>query len=520
MSKRRNVRRKNDTKQTKEVEGMSKPRAAANDVSWYTRYPQLTAASAAIPYPYRPGMRVNMSSRFGNGMAYVVPGVMSIDWTPSIGTSENSTDPASLVARELYTKVRSSFSSSLDAQAPDFVIYLTCLDSIFSYIATLKRIYRTLVAYNPDNYATPDVLLSAMGLSEWERDFLSEHRTEFFGIINELILMVRKFRCPGEFDIFNRHYWMNDKVFSDDASLNSQFYVFRQAYYYQYKELKTPHGVPAAGASTVKSPFGGTNSNTVNVAFSFGKRLIQSLSDWDDAYTINGYLERAFMNAPYFTVDDLQMDETLDISYEPEVLLQIENIHTLQVAGSETMEYNNLEISQDPLTNSIIYKPIVRLAADGDPVTRGMDTLNPVLNVRSPAPTLVDTIVASRLHVNINIENAELDDGNYQYSVVCGTELPGAITIWRNEFTQKDSTYGWVSHKPFYSYIYSTGNLTDIIDIAAFDWHPQVYLFNDDDEYKYVVPVFDVHNITTMNQAALANIHRVCVLSEWNAFNA
>lgn len=34
------------------------PHSALNDVSWYTRYPELSVASASIPYPNKPGMRV------------------------------------------------------------------------------------------------------------------------------------------------------------------------------------------------------------------------------------------------------------------------------------------------------------------------------------------------------------------------------------------------------------------------------------------------------------------------------
>lgn len=187
------------------------PQNATNDITWYAKYPALLASAASVPFPYRPGMLLPLDERANQP----IPGVLSVNWIPSIGKASAPSDPINIACHEIFGAVRSAFSAELAVDAPDFGIYFVCLDSIFSYLASLKRVFRCLNAYTPENYATPDGVLNALGIPTVAQVALRQNKMELFSVINELIAMSRKFLCPALFPLFNRHYWLSDNVYCD-----------------------------------------------------------------------------------------------------------------------------------------------------------------------------------------------------------------------------------------------------------------------------------------------------------------
>lgn len=341
--------------------------SSLNDLSWYSRYPDLLIAGASFPYPYRPGMRtgkvfdvdVDAIGATANDINFItVPGVMSLDWVPSVGSSTSVLDPASIVAKELFARVRSSFSGSLAADPPDFVIYLMALDSIYSYLAWLKRVNRTVSTFSPDNRMVPEGVLMSMGFSLDNIAELQQRKMELFSITNELIKMSRKFTCPAVMDYFNRHYWMNDNVYTDAPSANSQFYVFNQTHWYKFALLPTPDSVQAGGLTLVELQI--PSSQVVEYLYNFGKQLITALAESDDSYIISGYLMRAFEGTPSFTVADLEYGEIITPVYVEEVLSQIENSTAVPFPSGATYDaVVDGDVTQDPKTNRVLCAPAV-----------------------------------------------------------------------------------------------------------------------------------------------------------------
>lgn len=484
--------------------------SARNDISWYSKYPELLVAAASVPYPYRPGMKINIGTDMASGtpkpLMYRMPGVLSMGWAPSCGWSEDVTSPASIACKELYARVRKAYSGSLEADPPDFLIYLMALDSIYSYIGALKRVYRVLNAYTPNNYALPDELAAHLGVIPTDVQILQSDRMHMYEVINTLIHMSEKFVCPAVMDIFNRHYWMNDNVYCDANSPSAQLYVFRQEYYYRYALQNTPDGVPAGGleALTVDGVW-----NSVDSMFEFGKHLIDSLAASDDAYTISGYLMRAFEGEPSFKVALLDYDERLELSYEPEVLTQIENATALWDGKSPTISLN---VSQDPKTNSIISRPTISYANNTPWIVskETPETFAILVNVHSDNPTVADTVIASRLKTAMVGAGSE-----EQYKIVAGTEIVvGMYYTFRDNRDWLWRLDHLVSDAP---------EIEKVFLLEAFDWHPIQWM-------QYVGGVgetanthramaWDIANMTTITLAQLENINRVCIYSEFNAFN-
>lgn len=488
-------RRRDSTDKTTTDERLS----PLNDFSWYNHNPALVQAAASLPFPYRPGMRIDLQESTANSVTPItIPGIMGLSWCPTIGTSRTATDPAAVAGKEIYAQVRNAFSGSLDVDAPDFIIYFMALDSIFSLIGMLKRAYRILNTYTPMNYDIPDNLLVALGIpTTWKQD-----RMLLYQYINELVGLTHKFQCPAVFDIFNRHYWMNDNVYTDAASANSQMYVFRQSYFYKFAMLDTPTaGVQAGGLSCVALPL-----TTVKSAYDFGKQLIEALAGSDDAYTISGYLRRAYDGYPLFTVDELRMDEVFTPVFVPEVLQQIENSMTTFNTGSWDPTTN--AVSQDPATNALICVPKMSGSIDSQVVG-----IKPFLSIRSDMPSVVDVVEASRLTSYVD------STGN----IHCASEIPLSWTM----FVNGDSNYT-MSQIQYVDCSVSSGipgtNVYNLLRsfaaVEAFDWRPMgILVLKRSDAITTTQFRGDVHNVTTFSPAQLDEIHKMCLYSLFNSFN-
>lgn len=462
---------------------------AMNDISWYSRYPNLLAAAGSFPYPNRPGMTLQLGQFTDPSDAtktynrnFTIPGVMVLDWLPTIGNSATATDPASVAAKEFYARVRTAYSSDLAVDAPDFLVYIMALDSLFSYIAWLKRLYRVLTAWTPDNYVLPDVLLTAMGLKYKDIVNLRANKTQLWQCINELVLQSRKFTCPAVMDIFNRHYWMSDNVYTDEMSINSQFYMFNLRAVLKYADLQIDtEGHTASGLQCTPLPNCSQTGRLQQDAFgpidfyNFGLSLIEALVAWDDAYTIIGYLGRAFQGTPNFVVDELPIDQPFTPQYVPEVLMQIENSRTIYGAGAINFPYQGFNITQNPLTNAVICAPeVVGLFnnADGNGLLGGGWSIPPILSVRSDAPTVGDSVIASRLQAAV--KSYVSVSGTVTYTIYCGTEVP---LTWRlvtetNDLTDRLGGTIYPQTPTLDNGADSVINYLLWLTVEQFDWHP------------------------------------------------
>lgn len=528
-------RSKSEAKEDFKAAAQKNSRPYDNDLSWYAHNPTLLADAANFPYPNRPGMQLAYTSE-SNAYKYVLPGILSLEWMPSIGVSASPSDPASILGNEIYSRVRNAFSGDLKADGPDYVMYILALDSIFAYIANLKRIYRIMTAWTPDNRHLPENVLNALDVEAPTLDNLRKDRVQFHQYINQLVLMTRKFVCPGDFDYINRHYWMNDNVYTDRASINSQFYVFRQIGYLQFAMLPNTDGVDAPGVKMVKDPLWGATSPNNLTAFQlykFGEDLINSLSTWDEVYTINGYLQRAYEGSPTFVVDELPFDSVLVPVYSEEVLSQIENATCVPLNVNSTTDFSGLNITQNTKTNSVVAAPrfVYTQPSGASPLSsyRFFENLKPYINLRSDNPTAAMNVEATRLKCQVAVNVSPAGEG---YTITanissCASEIVTGYVLsgTRSYNGQLANTVHYLTSvlqfKPndtwdIRQYMWAYGLL------SSFDWHPiTTYLYTDNSG----IPVNailngDVANITYIDRNALENLHTVCLYSLLNSFNS
>lgn len=516
--------------------------SSLNDFSWYDRYPQLLDAAGRFPFPYKPGMEFKPGTIItGSGstkstitpQGYMIPGVMSLKWVPTVGWSEDVTSPASIAAKEIYAKVRSKFSGSLDADAPDFLVYIVALDSIFSYIGMLKRLYRSLDAYSGMNFNTPDVLLRAMGVpSQARADELRRDKAKLNYIINTLVRASRKFAMPNVMDYFNRHYWMNDNVYTDEATMNSQFYVFRQFGYYIFSILNTSGATPAegetgaSGLTMMEDPWEsiGSSDSAVDYLYTYGNNMITMLASSEDAYTISGYLMRAYEGSEQFVVAELPFDEKLTPVYQPEVLAQIENSKgVVHRAGAAFItNFEGLNVWQNPATNSVLHMPVLANGAAGNTSSSNSYStlgLTDVFSIRSDTPSVQDIVVASRLHPAYGLSS----DGT-GVAIYAASEIPLEWTVYSRAGVEArvPSVMVVESANLKQQTAVNNANLGAVLNVAAFDWAPLIVAVHvtgsTADDFTYEI-VGDIHNVTPVDLELLRELNRVCAYSEFNAFS-
>lgn len=506
---------------TKDCEKAGPSKSGMNDISWYTRNPNLIAAAGSFPYPYRPGMQIrdlltmyaNDGTVKANNADFRIPGAIAVSWVPSVGHSVTTTSPVSVTAAQIYAKVREAYSSDLEVDPPDFIMYLMALDNIFSYIAFLKRIYRIINAYSPDNRFIPNELLKCIGgLGDTQIQQLRTNKTRFWQEINTLVLQSRRFKCPAFMDIFNRHYWMNDNVYLDHPSIASQMYIFNQLYWMKFQEVDAQGhpGTKVSGLVYESYPTWSTGVDADVSLYQYGAELIEALTNWDTSYTINGYLKRAYGDVPSFIVDELQLGEVFEPIYSEEVLTQIENIKPLQ----ETPNISSVQITQT-IDASIVYSD---LSAVPTTYSGNYFEITPILNVRSDNPTIADTVVASRLCSfgvpTVTDASKTVPDATRIYA---GTEIVMEIIVcgWNINSTGDPSFTASVL-KP----AVASGDASPALmaSVSQWDWHPITYVVNSSTVDTQAYLFGDITNVTKVDLDALQNLHDVCLYSEFGSY--
>lgn len=517
--------------------------SSLNDFSWYNRYPILTAGVGRQAFPYRPGMAIPAIS-FDVSTPYSVPGVMAVYWAPSAGWSRTTDSPISTVAREVWAKVRREFSSTIEVDPPDFIPYIMALDSLYSFIGALSRCYKLLDWYSANNHVTPDGLLTAMGCNNTLIQSMRDNKADFNLAINLLIKQVLKFTLPFDMDIVSRHFWLNSNVYTDAATINSQFYLFHQVLYYKYGTAPVGEdgkGTDSATACTyISAPW--YSARKYSDLINFGYTLLTALNESDDAYTMNGYLLRAYGLRSGITLDDLPITSEFEAAYVPEVLAQIENCQPI-MSHYDGWDTNPLLLQdggiwQDPTTNTVFCKPYV--------TTSGLDLLtNPALgsdqvafSIRSDEPTIEDVIVASRLKSQLRLATSADNLGVEGYPVIAGTEITISINIWTRQKANALVTWSQTSYPgravlslatdaaPTNTQQLSIKAFATLAYAGAFDWRPIATLMVNSAVTGTYIPFGcktiisgDVHNLTAINTYDLEKMHEVCVFSEFNAFS-
>lgn len=520
---RRNGQKKKQEGESENIDKSSTKDPVDNDISWYSRYPNLLSAAARIPFAKYPGSGITVS-----GVDTTIPGVLALDYYPSIGISTSDHSAPSQLALELYARVRANYSGELEADGPDIVMYIMSLANVYMYISWCKRVYRTLNSFSPINYNMPNLLLQSYGLSGAAINKLRTQKTEFWGYINQLIAEARTFKVPDEFDVLRRYVWLCDNVFKDTEELSqAQLYVFNPRGFYVFAEQNTPDGIAASGLEMQAMPFDPTispdfTSNPGGALFAYGQGLITALKSWSTSSTINGYLQRAFKDSPWFTMEEVFESDLQVPEYSEEVLGQIENFHGLCIRQDNviTADQVGLAVSQDPKTNAVLCASQVTVKGTAIEMLDVVNTLQMNLR-REDDPS--EVVINSRMIGYVT--KASHSAGQMLYTVDCATELPLGMRYLNAGDVSNDTINSGTFIPPIYSLSGGIGSSLLVAPCAleSFDWHPFVYVVTntggDTPTVDSVAILGDIHTYASVSPQSMRRLHEICLYSEYNAFS-
>lgn len=173
---------------------------AVNDVSWYAQNPELLMDSASISYNTAVGTPLHLmeyaagpNSPLSWTNYYAIPGIYTMRVAPIPGYTIDNSSPINIAARNLYSFVRYVNSGHANYDPVDLMIYVLAMDSLYSFVAWLRRIYGELQLTSQYNRYLPEQQVRCEGL---DYDDLVRHIVDLRAFINTFQLKLGTFVIP------------------------------------------------------------------------------------------------------------------------------------------------------------------------------------------------------------------------------------------------------------------------------------------------------------------------------------
>lgn len=315
-----------------------------NDPRWYSLNDQLLFDTANVPYSWPLGNRLNLGP-YGAGLNNIaIPGVFALHVMPTIGISKDGNSPVNTAARNIYSYVRHANSGGRNYDSPDLMMYMLAMDSLYSYISFLKRIYGAVNTYNPENYYYPRAVVDAMNV---DFDDIQQNLADFRAYVNMLCVKVGSLCIPASMSYMAKHMWMYSGLYSDSVSAKAQTYLF-----VPYGFLKWNRNTSTQATELTFEPFTGRTSGKWKRAdlYALGERLFNAVIAEEDVGIISGDILKAFGPQNLFKLEQISETYTVLPSYEQEVLDQIQNLTMVGDLWSSTgiNQQGTVVVSQDP----------------------------------------------------------------------------------------------------------------------------------------------------------------------------
>ena len=418
-----------------------------NDWRWYAQNEQLLRDTSSFPYSWPLGNKLNLGEYGANVNQGSLPGVMCIHTDTAFGWSDHPNSPINVAARNVYSYVRHANSGHANYDSPDLMLYLCAMDSIYSYLAYLKRIYGVVNTYNVVNRYFPVAVVRAMGVNF---DDIQKNLADFRAFINSFAVKVGSMCIPASMSFMAKHMWMYSGLYSDSAQSKSQTYLFAPSGFYRFTLDQSGAGMlkyglmEESGGSNAKGP---TNPNDHYLSFADLVRIANLMLDpvlmSEDMNIMSGDILKAFGPEGIYKVDGIGETYTVLPAFNPEVLDQIQN---LTLVGNYESDTANLVQSSDK--SHLVFTPNIHHefwfgnSANWEHPGQNAFVCDRFLTFEQDGVTPAMTMEASRM-CNIGVQNVE--SGTTKYTLpTLGSEIAHYALIWYyndNELTHSEPIY-------------------------------------------------------------------------------
>jgi len=323
--------------------------AKRNDARWYAQDQQLLKDSASFPFGWPLGNRINYGSAGSTGANhYSLPGIMAIATMPTFGYSDQAHSPINVAARNIYSFVRHANSGHSNYDAPDLMLYLLSMDSVYANIAYLKRAYGVLNTASYTNRYYPKAVFQAMGLNY--QSFIGRI-ADFRSLINTYVVKAGSMCIPASMSYMAKHMWMYDGLYTDNPSSKSQTYLFYPRSLYKF-ELDDD-GAGSLVLYDTYTPWSDSGLKTFNDVVDIMEDLLNPILESEDMNIMSGDILKAYGSEGVFKLSSIGETYSVLPTYNESVLDQIQN---LSFVGS-TLSRSAMKLRQSEDKSYLIYTP-------------------------------------------------------------------------------------------------------------------------------------------------------------------
>ena len=310
-----------------------------NDPAWYALNPQLLKDAASFPYAWPLGNRLNVGEFGSHINKGSLPGILIMNWAPTIGYSSDGTSPVNVASINTYTKVRHDNSGHANYDHADYMMYLLAMDSVYAFHSWMRRVYGCMLTYSNTNRYYPRAIVKAMGV---DFDSLQSNLADFRQYINTYAIKASALAVPAKMSYMTKHYWMSEGLYYDSQQDKPQTYLFNPLGFYRFRlaEGDTPRGqlefvpmfkkgtAPTARDSVTPQYTAGclaTDKWSLQNIVEYGDSLLAPIISDEDFGIMSGDTLKSFGVGGCYTLPVTEETYTVLPSYSSEVLDQIQN---------------------------------------------------------------------------------------------------------------------------------------------------------------------------------------------------
>lgn len=496
--------------------------SSENDYTWYVANDQIAKDVGSFAYGYPVGSRLDFGPYGDEFNKNSVPGVACIYTGPSVGWTTDKNSPINVAAKNIYSFVRHANSGHTNYDSPDLMLYLLAMDSVYSYISFLRRVYGVLNLYNRVDRYYPDTVLRAMRINAED---LRAHINDFRAFINMMSVKAGSLCVPATMSYMRKHVWLYEGLYLDSPSAKPQTYLFSPVTFYRYGLDKDNDYAGMCEHIAFKS----ANEDglfTYAELRDLANSLINPIIASEDMNIMSGDILKAY-GTNLIALTMISEDYTVLPVYDESVLNQIQNCTLVgdPVIGvavdTDGVKYFT-DVKQDSNKEFLVSKPVVHYRnalTDGeiDPSVEhakvysyGKNTyaMDKMISVSSPNPDPAMTIESTRLTNIVHFPDAltywDADD-NYKrcYGTVntASSEIAYFMRVYRYGVAADNSWFPLSYHR-----IYSNPGLliklnnSDITELST-------YTSTSDMKTK-ISSMFDDFNTLIDDLDQLTNFHR------------
>lgn len=275
-----------------------------------------------------------------------IPGVMQLDYIPTIGIASDWTAPVNRAAADEYAFVVHKNSRNTEYESADLMLYYISVSSLYAYYYHMCRVYKVARKYIATNQYTPEYILSALRVNRslCKGDKLAS----FLSYINSFAMQISRFRVPAKFNLLPTWCKLASNIFKDDPNdAKAQFYVPSPGGFYMYEPY-----VDRKGGKVVlqyMDPYFVEGGMTLDSFVRLGTDLLNHIQEEQDIGTMMGDVEKAYGTANCFKCELLDAEASLDFVYNEDFGAMLNN------AVINTLGATPIEITQ---TDSVLHQSI------------------------------------------------------------------------------------------------------------------------------------------------------------------